>query len=101
MAAPGERFTLRTAERERRCGLLARFRGRMKQWCAFAEAGFLCFCRMRRREVGKVQLSGSEKRALILWVLAGMVGLWYAQRNFFAAFPEASISFKVTRAEAL
>jgi membrane protease YdiL (CAAX protease family) len=51
--------------------------------------------------VAKVQLSGSEKRALILWVLAGIVGLWYAQRHFFEAFPEASVNFKVTRAEAL
>src|SRR5215470_15235203 len=51
--------------------------------------------------VSKVQLSGSEKRALILWVLAGIVGLWYAQRHFFEAFPEASVNFKVTRAEAL
>ena len=49
----------------------------------------------------KVQLSGSEKRALILWVLAGIVGLWYAQRHFFEAFPEASVNFKVTRPEAL
>ena len=51
--------------------------------------------------MGKVRLSGSEKRALILWVLAGVVGLWYAQRNFFAAFPEASVNFRVTRGEAL
>jgi len=51
--------------------------------------------------VGKVQLSSSGKRALILWALAGIAGLWYAQRHFFEAFPEASISFKVTRAEAL
>ena len=51
--------------------------------------------------MAKVHLSGSEKRALILWMLAGIVGLWYAQRNFFAAFPEASVNFKVTRAEAL
>ena len=51
--------------------------------------------------MAKVRLSGSEKRALILWVLAGIMGLWYAQRNFFAAFPEASVNFKVTRAEAL
>jgi membrane protease YdiL (CAAX protease family) len=51
--------------------------------------------------VAKVQLSGSEKRALILWVLAGIVGLWYAQRHFFEAFPEASVNFKVTRNEAL
>jgi hypothetical protein len=51
--------------------------------------------------VAKVQLSGSEKRALILWVLAGIVGLWYAHRHFFEAFPEASVNFKVTRGEAL
>src|SRR5215475_8883059 len=51
--------------------------------------------------VAKVELSGSEKRALILWVLAGIVGLWYAQRHFFDAFPEASVNFKLTRSEAL
>src|SRR5438552_168287 len=49
----------------------------------------------------KVRLSGREKRALILWVVAGIVGLWYAQRHFFEAFPEASVNFKVTRGEAL
>ena len=51
--------------------------------------------------MAKVQLSVREKRALILWVLAGIVGLWYAHRHFFEAFPEASVNFKVTRAEAL
>jgi membrane protease YdiL (CAAX protease family) len=51
--------------------------------------------------VAKVQLSGREKTALILWMLAGVVGLWYAQRHFFEAFPEASVNFKVTRGEAL
>ena len=51
--------------------------------------------------VPNVHLTGREKRALILWVLAGIVGLWYAHRNFFAAFPEASVNFKVTRKEAL
>ena len=51
--------------------------------------------------MAKVQLSGSEKRALLLWVLAGMVGLIYAQRHFFEAFPEASVNFQVTRSEAL
>ncbi|HEY1424864.1 MAG TPA: CPBP family intramembrane glutamic endopeptidase [Candidatus Acidoferrum sp.] len=48
-----------------------------------------------------VRLSGSEKRALVLWVLAGIVGLWYAHAHFFEAFPEASVNFKVTRGEAL
>ena len=47
-----------------------------------------------------VRLSGSEKRALVLWVLAGIVGLWYAHAHFFEAFPEASVNFKVTRDEA-
>ena len=42
-----------------------------------------------------------EKRALILWILAGIVGLWYAHRNFYQAFPEASVDFKVTREGAL
>jgi membrane protease YdiL (CAAX protease family) len=51
--------------------------------------------------VDKVQLSGSEKRALMLWVLAGILGLWYAHRHFFEAFPEASVNFKVTREDAL
>ena len=46
-------------------------------------------------------LTGSEKRALLLWVLAGIVGLFFAQRYFFSAFPEASVDFKVSRAEAL
>ena len=51
--------------------------------------------------MGRVQLGSSEKRALILWVLAGIAGLWYAGRHFFEAFPEASVNFKVTRGEAL
>ena len=51
--------------------------------------------------MAKVQLSGREKTALILWVLAGIAGLWYAQRHFFEAFPEASVNFRVTRGEAL
>jgi membrane protease YdiL (CAAX protease family) len=51
--------------------------------------------------VATVRLSGREKRALILWVLAGIVGLWFAQRHFFEAFPEASVKFKVPRGEAL
>lgn len=42
-----------------------------------------------------------EKRALILWILAGIAGLWYAHRNFYEAFPEASVDFKVTREGAL
>ena len=47
------------------------------------------------------QLTGVDKRALILWVLLGVVGLVFAHRYFFRAFPEASVDFKVSRAEAL
>ena len=51
--------------------------------------------------VANVRLSGREKRALVLWVVAGIAGLWYARAHFFEAFPEASVNFKVTRGEAL
>jgi membrane protease YdiL (CAAX protease family) len=47
------------------------------------------------------RLTGSDKRALILWVLLGIVGLVFAHRYFFRAFPEASVDFKVSRVEAL
>jgi membrane protease YdiL (CAAX protease family) len=46
------------------------------------------------------RLTGSDKRVLILWVLCGIVGLVFAQKYFFRAFPEASVDFKVSRAEA-
>jgi membrane protease YdiL (CAAX protease family) len=45
-------------------------------------------------------LTGSEKRALILWILFGALGLLFAQRYFFRAFPEASIDFKVSQKDA-
>jgi hypothetical protein len=47
------------------------------------------------------RLTGSEKRALFLWVLAGIFGLVFAQKYFFRAFPEASVNFQVSREEAL
>jgi hypothetical protein len=47
------------------------------------------------------RLSGRDKRALVLWVLAGIIGVWFAQHYYFRAFPEASIDFKVSRPEAL
>jgi membrane protease YdiL (CAAX protease family) len=46
------------------------------------------------------RLTASEKRALILWILCGALGLMFAQRYFFRAFPEASIDFKVSQKEA-
>ena len=47
------------------------------------------------------RLAGSDKRALLLWVLAGIIGIVFAQKYFFRAFPEASVNFQVSREEAL
>ena len=47
------------------------------------------------------RLTSSEKRALLLWVAAGIVGLLFAYKYFFQAFPEASINFKISREDAL
>jgi hypothetical protein len=47
------------------------------------------------------RLTGSDKRTLLLWVLLGIVGVVFAHRYFFRAFPEASVDFHVSRGEAL
>ncbi len=47
------------------------------------------------------RLTSSDKRALLLWILLAIVGAVFAQKYFFRAFPEASVDFKVSRAEAL
>jgi membrane protease YdiL (CAAX protease family) len=46
------------------------------------------------------RLAGTDKRALLLWVFLGILGLLFAHKYFFRAFPEASVDFKVSRAEA-
>jgi len=46
------------------------------------------------------RLTGSDKRALLLWIICGILGLVFAQRYFFRAFPEASVDFKVSRTDA-
>jgi membrane protease YdiL (CAAX protease family) len=51
--------------------------------------------------VASDRLSGSEKRALLLWVIAAIVGAGFAYKYFFRAFPEASVDFRVSRGEAL
>src|SRR5580704_16464085 len=51
--------------------------------------------------VAEDRLTSSDKRALLLWVLLGIVGVVFAQKYFFRAFPEASVDFKVSRTEAL
>jgi Type II CAAX prenyl endopeptidase Rce1-like len=47
------------------------------------------------------RLTGSDKRALLLWVVLGILGALFAHKYFFRAFPEASVNFKVSREEAL
>jgi hypothetical protein len=47
------------------------------------------------------RLTGSDKRALALWVVAGILGAFFAYKYFFRAFPEASVNFQVSRKEAL
>ena len=47
------------------------------------------------------RLTGSEKRALLLWVAAGILGILFAQKYFFQAFPEASVNFQFSRNQAL
>jgi membrane protease YdiL (CAAX protease family) len=47
------------------------------------------------------RLTGSDKRALFLWVAAGILGALFAYKYFFRAFPEASVNFQVSREEAL
>jgi membrane protease YdiL (CAAX protease family) len=46
-------------------------------------------------------LTGSDKRALLLWVTVGIIGTLFAYKYFFRAFPEASVDFHVSRSEAL
>jgi hypothetical protein len=47
------------------------------------------------------RLTGSDKRALLLWVIAGILGVLFAYKYFFRAFPEASVNFQISREEAL
>ncbi len=46
------------------------------------------------------RLTGSDRRALVLWIICGVLGLLFAQRFFFRAFPEAAVDFKVSRTDA-
>ena len=54
----------------------------------------------REDALSEDRLTGTDKRALILWIVFALVGVWFAHRYFFQAFPEASVDFKVSRADA-
>jgi membrane protease YdiL (CAAX protease family) len=47
------------------------------------------------------RLTGGDKRALLLWVLAGVIGALVGYKYYFQAFPEASVNLQVSREEAL
>lgn len=47
------------------------------------------------------RLTGSDKRALLFWVVLGILGAVFAQKYFLRAFPEASVNFQISREEAL
>lgn len=46
------------------------------------------------------RLTGSDKRVLLLWIVCGFFGAFFAQRYYFRAFPEASVDFKISRSAA-
>jgi membrane protease YdiL (CAAX protease family) len=46
------------------------------------------------------RLTGSDKRALVLWVVAGVLGALFAYKYYFQAFPEASVNFQISRDQA-
>ena len=47
------------------------------------------------------RLDRKDAKVLLLWILAGILGAGVAYTYFFRAFPEASVEFKVPRADAL
>ncbi|MBZ5699146.1 MAG: CPBP family intramembrane metalloprotease [Acidobacteriia bacterium] len=51
--------------------------------------------------MSREHLDGNDKKVLLIWILAGLLGAGVAYKYFFQAFPEASVEFKVTRAAAL
>jgi hypothetical protein len=47
------------------------------------------------------RLDGNDKKVLLIWILAGLIGAGVAYEYFFQAFPEASVEFRIPRAAAL
>jgi len=47
------------------------------------------------------RLDRNDAKVLVIWILAGILGACVAYKYFYRAFPEASVEFKVPRAEAL
>jgi membrane protease YdiL (CAAX protease family) len=50
--------------------------------------------------LAETRLNATDKRTLLLWILLGIAGAFFAHKYFFRAFPEASVDFKVSRTDA-
>ncbi len=46
------------------------------------------------------RLTGKDLRGLLIWIILGIAGALFAFKFFFAAFPEASVDFRISRTEA-
>jgi hypothetical protein len=57
--------------------------------------------RFRGGSLSAERLDAHDKKVLLIWILAGLIGAGVAHRFFFRAFPEASVAFKVSRGKAL
>ncbi len=51
--------------------------------------------------MSRERLDGNDAKVLLIWILAGLLGVGVAYKYFYQAFPEASVDFKVPRADAL
>jgi len=51
--------------------------------------------------VAEDRLTAKDSRVLLLWILAGVVGVILAWKYFFVAFPEAAVDFRISRSEAV
>src|SRR6202790_5000705 len=57
--------------------------------------------KLLEESLSRERLDGNDKKVLLIWILAGLLGAGVAHRYFFQAFPEAAVEFKVPRTAAL
>jgi membrane protease YdiL (CAAX protease family) len=60
-----------------------------------------CFFRAREALLSLERLDRNDVKVILIWILAGVLGAVVAYTYFFRAFPEASVDFKIPRAQAL
>src|SRR2546428_13282662 len=62
--------------------------------------GSLLPARLEARLTGE-RLDASDKKVLVIWILAGLLGAGFDYKDFYRAFPEASGEFKDSLTAAL